>query len=215
MIKIYVFATPNSIRIPIMLEEIGLPYELKSVNVRKGEQKLPAHLAINPNGKVPVMIDSEGPSGKPFILTESGAILIYLAEKTGQLLPKDAFGQARVMEQMFFHASGIGPAFGQFGFFKRQAAEKIPLAIDRFQTEADRVLAVLDQVLSRSQYVTGDSFNIADIMHFGWLWRREFAMIDFQNAPNVGRWFAEISSREAVMRGVQKTEALVPAAQSS
>lgn len=210
MIQVYAFATPNSVRIPIMLEEIDLPYELKSVNVRKGQQKLPEHLAINPNGKVPVIVDSEGPLGKPFTLTESGAILIYLAEKTGKLLPSDAFAKARVIEQMFFHASSIGPAFGQLGFFKRQATENIPLAIARFQTEADRVMAVLDLALSRSRFAAGDSFTIADIMHFGWLWRRDFAMIDFERAPNVGRWFDEIAAREGVKLGLAKATALVP-----
>ncbi len=210
MIEVHAFATPNSVRIPIALEEMGLAYSLKPVNVRQGEQKRPEHLAINPNGKVPVIIDSEGPDGRPFILTESGAILVYLAEKTGKLIPPDRFGRARVLEQMFFHVSGIGPAFGHLGFFKRQASENDPFAIARFQTEAERVMAVLDTLLAKSEYAAGDAFTIADIMHFGWLWRREFAMIDFDKTPNVERWFNEVSRRDGVMRGVQSVTALVP-----
>src|ERR1700722_16589414 len=127
MIKVYAFATPNSVRVPIALEELGLNYEFVPINVRKGEQKQPEYLAVNPNGKVPVIVDTDGPDGEGLTLSESGAILIYLAEKTGKLLPKDGVGRARVFEQMFFHLTGIGPALGQVGFFKRQASEQIPL----------------------------------------------------------------------------------------
>ncbi len=127
MIKVYAFATPNSVRIPIALEELGLPYEIQAINVRNGEQKDPAYLAVNPNGKVPAIVDPDGPNGQPFTLTESGAILVYLAEKTGRLLPADRFARARAVEQVFFHLTAIGPAFGQLGFFKRQAAEQNPL----------------------------------------------------------------------------------------
>src|SRR5215472_12056048 len=135
MLKVYAFRTPNSVRVPIALEELGLSYELEAVNVRKGEQKLPSYLAINPNGKVPVLVDPDGPDGAPLTLTESGAILIYLAEKSGRLLPADGIGRARVLEQMFSHFTGIGPALGQLGHFKRQASEQNPFAIARFQAE--------------------------------------------------------------------------------
>jgi GST-like protein len=212
MIEVYAFATPNSVRVPIALEELGLAYGLRPVNVRIGEQKLPDYLAINPNGKVPVIVDSEGSSGEPITISESGAILIYLAEKTGKLLPKDGPGRVRVFEQMFFHLSGVGPAFGQLGFFKRQAAEEMPLAIERFQAESERVLAVLDGVLRLRKFVAGDTFTIADIVHFGWFWRRDFAGIDFDKAPNVGRWYEEIDARPAVQRAIERVTALVPAA---
>lgn len=212
MIELYAFSTSNSVRVPIALEEMGLSYELRSVNVRKGEQKLPEHLAMNPNGKVPVLVDNDGPGGEPITLTESGAILVYLAEKTGTLLPKDGVARARVFEQMFFHLTGIGPAFGQLGFFKRQASEQIPFAIARFQAESERVLAVLEGVLGRRKYVAGDEFTIADIVHFGWLWRREFAGIDFEKTPNIARWYNEVDARPAVKRGVERVTALVPAA---
>lgn len=210
MLKVYAFSTPNSVRIPIALEELGLDYELEAINVRQGEQKRPDYLAINPNGKVPVLFDSNGPDGQPLTLTESGAILIYLAEKTGSLLPTDGVGRARVFEQMLFHLTGMGPALGQLGFFKRQASEEVPVAIERFRAEADRVLAVLDGVLAHRPYVAGDQFTIADIAHFGWLWRREFATVDFRNTPNIERWYTEISQRPAVKRGIERVTALVP-----
>jgi GSH-dependent disulfide-bond oxidoreductase len=212
MIKVYAFSTPNSVRVPIALEELGLDYEIEAINVRKGEQKQPNYLALNPNGKVPVIVDPNGPDWQPFTLTESGAILIYLAEKTGRLIPADRFGLARMLEQMFFHLTGVGPAFGQVGFFKRQASEQIPFAIARFQAESERVLAVLDGVLAKSEYAAGDSFSIADITHFGWLWRREFAGLDFSNTPNIARWYEQIAARPAVVRAVERVAALVPPA---
>lgn len=211
MIKVYAFSTPNSVRVPIALEEMGLDYEIEAINVRQGEQKLPEYLAINPNGKVPVLIDPDGPDGHPFVLSESGAILLYLARKTGQLIPADPFGRARVLEQMFFHLTGIGPAFGQLGFFKRQASEQLPFAIARFQAESERVLGVLDGVLAKSEYVAGDTFTIADITHFGWLWRREFAGVDLTKTPNIARWYETVAARPALSRAVQRVTALLPA----
>jgi GSH-dependent disulfide-bond oxidoreductase len=212
MIKVYAFSTPNSVRVPIAMEELGLAYEIQAINVRKGEQKDPAYLALNANGKVPLIVDSEGPDGQPFILTESGAILVYLAEKTGKLLPTNRFARARVLEQVFFHLTAIGPAFGQVGFFKKQASEQVPYAINRFQTEAERVLAVLDGKLARSEYTAGDAFSIADIAHFGWLWRREFAGLDFKSSPNIARWYDQVATRPGVQRGIARVTALVPAA---
>ena len=210
MYKVYAFATPNSVRVPIALEEMGLPYELNPINVRKGEQKEPDYLAINPNGKVPVLVDTEGSGGQPLTLSESGAILIYLAEKTGKLLPREGAERARVFEQMFFHLTGIGPALGQVGFFKRQASEQVPIAINRFQTESERVFTVLDGVLAKRIFVAGNAFSIADIVHFGWLWRREFAGIDFDNWPNIARWYEMIEARPSVPAGIAKVTALVP-----
>jgi GST-like protein len=210
MIKVYAFPTPNSVRVPIALEELGLNYEFIPINVRKGEQKEPEYLAVNPNGKIPVIVDSDGPGGEGLTLSESGAILIYLAEKTGKLLPKDGVERARVFEQMFFHLTGIGPALGQVGFFKRQASEQIPLAINRFQIESERVFAVLDGTLAKRKFAAGDTFTIADIVHFGWLWRREFAGIDFDKTPHIARWYKEIDGRPAVRRALEKVTALVP-----
>lgn len=206
MIEVYAFATPNSVKVPIALEELGLDYTLNGVNVRKGEQKASDFLALNPNAKVPVLVDGS------LVLTESAAILIYLAEKTGKLLPAGGEGRARVFEQLFFHASGLGPAFGQAGFFKKQAAEPQPIAIARFEVEAARTASVLDAVLGRHAFVAGDEFTIADIAHFGWLWRRAFAEVDISGLPNVSRWVAEVEARPAVVRAIARTEALVPQA---
>ncbi len=206
MLDVYAFATPNSIKVPIALEELGLDYALHAVNIRKGEQKLPDFLALNPNAKVPVLVDNE------LVLTESAAILVYLAEKAGRLLPASGEERARVFEQLFFHASGLSPAFGQAGFFQRLAAEPQPLAIERFSGEANRTVAVLDAVLATRRFAAGDAFTIADIAHFGWLWRREFAGVGLEAAPNVARWYAEVEQRPAVRHAVARAEALVPVA---
>jgi GSH-dependent disulfide-bond oxidoreductase len=156
-----------------------------------------------------VLVDPDGPGGKSLTLSESGAILIYLAEKTGRLLPRDVVERARVFEQIFFHLTGIGPALGQLGFFKRQASEHSPFAIARFQSESERILAVLDGVLAKRKYVAGDEFTIADIVHFGWLWRRDFAGINIDRTPNMARWYSEIAGRSAVHRAVERVNALV------
>lgn len=206
MIEVYAFATPNSVKVPIALEELGLDYALSGVNVRKGEQKAADFVALNPNAKVPVLVDG------PLVLTESAAILVYLAEKTGRLLPASGEGRARVFEQLFFHASGLGPAFGQAGFFKKQAAEPQPLAIARFEAEAARTAGMLDLALSTREFVAGDEFTIADIAHFGWLWRRAFAEVDIAALPHLSRWVAATEARPAVQRAIARVEALAPAA---
>jgi GST-like protein len=209
-IQVYAFSTPNSVKVPIALEELRLPYELKSVNVRKGEQKNADFLSLNPNGKVPVLIDPTGTARGPLVLTESAAILIYLAEKTGRLLPASGQSRARVFEQLFFHASGLGPAFGQSGYFQKQAPEQVPLAIARFSAEAARVARLLDQVLARSEFSAGHEFTIADIAHFGWLWRREFAGVALTELPNLQRWYDQVLARQAVCAAIDRVTALVP-----
>lgn len=207
MFDVYAFATPNSIKVPIALEELGLDYTLHGINVRKGEQKAPDFVALNPNAKVPVLVDSD------LVLTESAAILVYLAEKTGRLLSASGEGRARVFEQLFFHASALSPAFGQSGFFQRLAAEPLPIAIERFSNEAKRTVAVLDGVLAKHRFVAAeDDFTIADIAHFGWLWRREFAGVDLEDVPNVARWYAEVEARPAVQRAIARVNALIPTA---
>lgn len=205
MFDVYAFATPNSVKVTIALEELDLPYTLHGVNVRKGEQKTPEFLALNPNGKVPVFVEME----QAFSLTESAGILVFLAEKTGRLLPAHGEARARVFEQLFFHASGLSPAFGQSGFFQRFAATPEPIALERFSTEANRTLHVLDTVLEKNRFVAGDEFTIADIAHFGWLWRRGFPNITLDDTPHVARWYADIESRPAVQRGIARIEALV------
>lgn len=209
MIELYAFSTPNSVRIPIALEELGLDYALKRVNIRTGEQRSAEHLDRNPNAKVPVLVDHV--DGQRFTLTESGAILIYLAEKTGKLIPSDALGRARVFESMMFHLTGIGPALGQLGFFRR-ADEQLPMAIDRFATETDRVLHVFDGTLAEREWAAGDTFTIADITHFGWLWRRAFASVDLAPYPHVAVWYDRVAARPAVQRGIAQADSLLPIA---
>jgi len=205
MIQIYAFSTPNSVKVPIALEEMGLDYTLLPVNIRQGAQKAPDFVARNPNAKVPVLVDGA------LTLSESAAILVYLAEKTGKLLPVSGEGRARVFEQLFFHASGLGPAFGNAGFFRKFAPEPIPLAIDRFGTEAQRIIGLLDDLLGRQRFVAGDELSIADIAHYGWLWRRQFAEVPIDAAPNVQRYIAELEARPAFQRGVARTMALAEA----
>lgn len=211
MLELYAFATPNSIKAPIALEELGLDYTLHAVNVRKGEQKAPDFVALNPNAKVPVLVDPGAPNGR-LVLTESAAILIYLAEKTGKLLPATGADRARVFEQLFFHASGLAPAFGQSGFFQRFAAAPQPIAIERFSSEAKRTLGLLDQVLASRRFVAGEDFTIADIAHFGWLWRREFAGVTFDETPHVARWYAAMEARPAVRRAIERVNSPMPQA---
>ncbi|MBY6260887.1 glutathione S-transferase family protein [Azospirillum sp. 412522] len=206
MIELYGFATPNSVKVPIALEEMGLSYVLKPVNIRQGGQKTADFLALNPNGKVPVLVDGA------LALSESAAILVHLAEKTGRLLPRDGADRARVFEQLFFHASALGPAFGNAGFFKRLATEPQPLAEARFTTEANRVLDRLDALLGERRFVAGDDFTIADIAHFGWLWRREFPGMTLDGRPNLVRWFDAVAARPAVRHAIARVEALVPQA---
>ena len=177
------------------------------MNIRKGEQKDPLFLGLNPNGKVPVFVDSAAVGG-PLTLTESAAILVYLAEKTGRLLPAGGIVRSRVFEQLFFHAAGLGPAFGNAGYFQKLAPEPIPHAIERFKNEAQRVLGILDQNLARAAFVAGDSLTIADIAHFGWLWRREFAGLDFASVPNVARWYRSLEARPAFQRAIARINTL-------
>lgn len=210
MYHLHAFATPNSIKPVIALEELGLDYELYAVNVRKGEQKSPQFVERNPNAKVPVLTVIEG--SNTMSLSESAAILVYLAERHGALLPVDGEARARVFEQLFFHASAVSPAFGQAGYFQKLAPEALPHAVERFHGEALRTLALLDGILAKHEYVAGPTLSIADIAHFGWIWRRAFAGVDLDHSPNVARWFAAMLQRPAVQRAISKVEALVPAA---
>jgi len=210
MYTLYAFATPNSIKAIIALEELGLDYTLNAVNVRQGEQRAADFLALNPNAKVPVLVDPQD-GGEPLVLSESAAILVHLAERHGALLPTDGAARARTFEQLFFHASGVAPAFGQSGYFQRSATEVLPLAIARFHGEAKRTVALLDALLATRAWAAGDAYGIADIAHFGWLWRRAFAGVDFTDTPHLARWYDAMLARPAVARAIARAEALVPA----
>lgn len=202
MIELYAFATPNSVKVPVLLEELGAPYEFHQVNVRAGEQKTPEHLARNPNGKVPVIVDRDGPGGEPLTVVESGAIMVYLAEKFGRFIPADPVARVRCFEWLMFQAAGLGPMFGQSGYFLKLAPEKVPAAIDRFHAEAKRNMRVLDGRLAEAEWLAGDEYSIADMATFGWIWRRAFAEVDFSEAPNVERWFVAMEARPAIGRAI-------------
>jgi GST-like protein len=210
MIEVHAFSTPNSVKVAIALEEMGLAYVLKPVNLRKGEQKQETFIALNPNGKVPVLVDEV--EGERFVLTESAAILVHLAEKTGKLLPVSPAARARVFEQLFFHASGLSPAFGNAGFFKRSSPEPQPVAEARFTSEAERMLGLLEAKLAGQPFAAGDAFTIADIAHFGWLWRRQFPGLTLEGRPNLSCWYDAVAARPAVQQAIIRVEALAPAA---
>ena len=171
MIELYTWGTPNGKKVSIMLEEIGMAYEVHAVDLSRGDQVKPEYLAINPNNKIPAIIDSDGPDGKPFKLCESGAILLYLAEKSGKLWPADMRQRYTVIQWLMFQMGGVGPMFGQANYFYR-LEEKVPYAIERFHKEARRLYNVLDQQLNREEYVAGE-YSIADIATYTWVGRHD------------------------------------------
>jgi GSH-dependent disulfide-bond oxidoreductase len=200
MIQLYTWGTPNGKKVSIMLEEVGLPYEVHPVNLGKGEQMAPQYLAINPNNKIPAIIDSEGPGGAPLKLFESGAILMYLAEKTGKFWPQDIRERYEVIQWLMFQMGGVGPMFGQANYFFR-LSEKVPYAIERYHKEALRLYKVLDQQLGEKQYLAGE-YSIADIATYPWVGRHEIHQVKLENFANVKRWFEAISGRPAVQKGM-------------
>lgn len=201
MIKLYTWATPNGKKVSIMLEEIEMPYEVYPINIGKNEQFTPEYLAINPNNKIPSIIDTDGPGGKPFTLFESGAILIYLAEKSGKFWPSDMRQRYLVIQWLMFQMGGIGPMFGQANYFFG-LQEKVPYAIERYHKEALRLYRVLQKRLGESEYLAGE-YSIADIATYTWVARHEAHQVKLEQFPNVKRWFDMISQRAAVQRGMQ------------
>ena len=201
MIQLYTWGTPNGKKVSIMLEEVGLPYEVHPVDLSKGDQLSPAYLVINPNNKIPSIVDSEGPGGKPLTLFESGAILMYLAEKSGKLWPQDLRKRYEVIQWLMFQMGGVGPMFGQANYFFR-LQEKVPYAIERFHKETLRLYNVLDKELGQREYLSGP-YSIADIATYPWVWRHEIHQVQLEQFPNVKRWFDGISARPAVQRGME------------
>jgi GSH-dependent disulfide-bond oxidoreductase len=200
MIQLYTWATPNGKKVSVMLEEVELPYELHPINIAKGDQLKPEYLAINPNNKIPAIIDTDGPGGKPLKLFESGAILMYLAEKTGKFLPQDMAKRYEVIQWLMFQMGGVGPMFGQANYFYR-LEEKVPFAIERYYKEAIRLYKVLEQTLGQRDYLAGD-YSIADIATYPWVGRHDGHNVKLEEFPNVKRWFETISQRPAVKRGM-------------
>ncbi len=201
MITLYTWSTPNGRKVSIMLEECGLPYGVKAVNITKGEQSQPDFVAINPNSKIPAIVDADGPDGAPITLFESGAILVYLAAKTGKFLPAGEHGKYEALQWLMFQMGGVGPMFGQAHHFLRFAPEPLPYAIKRYSAETARLYGVLDQRLGASEYLAHD-YSIADIATFPWVARHEWQKIALADYPNVARWFAAIAARPAVQRGM-------------
>jgi len=202
-IDAYSWATPNGHKIHIMLEECGLPYRAHPVNIGKGDQFEPAFLKISPNNKIPAITDPEGPDGKPISLFESGAILVYLAGKTGKFLPTDDRGRYAVLEWLMFQMGSVGPMLGQAHHFRNYAPEKIAYAIDRYSNEAKRIYGVIDKRLSANKFVAGDTYSIADIAIFPWLRSWENQGIVLTEYPHLKQWFDSIAARPAVQRGVK------------
>jgi GST-like protein len=202
MIDAYVWTTPNGYKALIALEELGLSYRTRWIDISKGEQMSPEFLAVNPNNKIPAIVDSEGPDGSPISVFESGAVLTYLADKTGALLPKGGAARYATLEWVFFNAAGTGPMLGQLNYFTRFASEKIPAAIERYTKEAQRLYRVLDKRLSEVPYLAGE-FSIADIMNMTWARAgKGIAGLDVGSYPNVTRWLDELEQRPAFQRAL-------------
>ena len=204
MIDLYTATTPNGRKVSIALEELGLPYRVHFVKLRKLEQKEPWFLAINPNGRVPALVDREvegEAEGGGFAVFESGACLIYLAEKTGRLMPTDARGRSLVMQWLMFQMGGVGPMQGQANVFFRYFPEKIPAVIDRYQNETRRLYGVMDARLAGSEYLAGD-YSIADIAVYPWVAQHDWSGVDLAPFPHLSRWFATLGARPAVQRGM-------------
>ena len=201
MIDLYTWPTPNGRKIHIMLEETGLPYAIYPVNTRAGDQFKPEFLKINPNNKIPAIIDRNGPGDKPFALFESGAILIYLAEKSGKYLPYEPAARYITLQWLMFQMGGVGPMFGQAGHF-RSAKEKQQYAIERFTNETNRLYKVMNQRLGECEYLAGDRYTIADIATWPWIVNPERRGVDMALYPNVQRWYEGILARPAVQRAM-------------
>ena len=199
MIDLYTAATPNGYKISIMLEELGIEYRVHTIDLSEKEQKKTAFLAINPNGRIPAIIDRDNDD---FAVFESGAILLYLAEKTGQLLPTDIKKRSQVMQWLMFQMSGVGPMMGQANVFFRYFPEKIPAAISRYQNEGRRLFEVMNTQLATNTYLAGDEYTIADISTWPWARIHEWSGVDIEGLPHLQRWLALIEQRPACQKGI-------------
>jgi GSH-dependent disulfide-bond oxidoreductase len=203
MIEVYSWPTPNGHKVHVMLEECALPYKAIAVDIGKGDQFRSDFLAISPNNKIPAIVDPDGPDGLPISLFESGAILLYLAAKTGRFLPQSTRGKYEVLQWLMFQMGSVGPMLGQAHHFRIYAPEKIPYAVDRYSNEARRLYGVMNKRLARSKYVGGPEYSIADIAVFPWLRSWKNQGINWDDHPHLKGWFDEIGARPAVQRGVE------------
>ena len=201
MIELYTWTTPNGRKVSIMLEECGLPYNVHRINIGTNrEQFAPEYLKINPNGKIPSIVDPEGPGGKPIALMESGAILVYLADKTGKFFPQKY--KYEVLQWLMFQMGGVGPMFGQAHHFMRAKKDEVPYGSERYGNEAMRLYGVMDVRLGASAYLSGPEYTIADIATYPWVARHEWHRVDLAAFPNVKRWYDALGARPAVIKGM-------------
>jgi GSH-dependent disulfide-bond oxidoreductase len=205
-VDLYFWPTPNGWKISIMLEECGLPYNVHPVNISQGDQFKPEFLAISPNNKMPAIVDPAGPGGQPISVFESGAILLYLARKTGRFMPTDERGRVEVEQWLMWQMGGFGPMLGQNHHFNHYAPEKIPYAMNRYITETKRLYGVLDKQLATHEFVAG-AYSIADMAIVGWVKAWERQGVDMATLPNVKRWYGTLLARPAVQRGLAVNQA--------
>ena len=204
MIKHYYWPTPNGHKTAIMLEEVEIEYEVCIVNILEGDQFDPAFIAISPNNRIPAIVDTDGPQGEPYTVFESGAILMYLAEKTGKLWPQDTVERYDVIQWLMFQMGNVGPMFGQNGYFQGYCPEDVPLAKERYHNVCKQLYGVMDRRLGESKYLAGSNYSIADVATFPWTMpkQQEMHRIDITQYPNVKRWSETVAMRPAVQRGI-------------
>jgi len=209
VINHYYWPTPNGHKTAIMLEEVGLDYELYPINILEGEQFEADFIAISPNNRVPAIVDLDGPQGQPFKVFESGAILMYLAEKSGMLWPCDTAERYNAIQWLMFQMGNVGPMFGQNGYFQGYCPEEVPLAKERYHTICNQLYGVLDTRLASNEYLAGSEYSVADVATFPWMLPKQQQMhrIDIEKYPNVGRWIDLVAARPAVKRGITSLEA--------
>lgn len=208
-IQLYTLATPNGRKVSIALEEMGLAYEAHCINIMNGEQKTEEFLAMNPNGKIPVIVDPDGPNGESLTIMESGAILIYLAEKSGQFLPSEPAARSRTLQWLFFQVGHVGPMFGQFGHFFAHAGKEAcdhPYPLERYQSDTTRILGILEKQLAAHEYIAGEEYTIADMATFPWVGCLDWGyqareILELEGYHHVRRWHEACSTRPAAARG--------------
>ena len=202
MIDLYTWSTPNGRKVSIMLEELALAYQVHPIDIGKGDQFATAFVAVSPNSKIPAIVDSEGPEGKPYSLFESGAILLYLADKSGRFLPQQKSARFETIQWLMFQMGGVGPMFGQVHHFLRAAPERVEYAIERYSEETRRLYGVMDRHLAGRDWLASE-YSVADIATYPWVARHEWHKVDLADFPNVRHWYDVIGARPAVQRGMQ------------
>ncbi|HEY7240755.1 MAG TPA: glutathione S-transferase N-terminal domain-containing protein [Burkholderiales bacterium] len=201
MIELYTWSTPNGRKVSIMLEECALPYNVHKINIGTNrEQFAPEYLKINPNGKIPSIVDPDGPDGKPISMMESGAILVYLADKTGRFFPQKT--KYQILQWLMFQMGSVGPMFGQAHHFMRAKKDEVPYGSERYGNEAKRLYGVMERQLQANEYLSGKEYTIADIATYPWVARHEWHRVDLAGFPSVKRWYDAIGARPAVVKGM-------------